>query len=150
MQQAIQLASENVETGRGGPFGAVVIKDGELISAAANQVMASNDPTAHAEVIAIRTACQKIGDFQLSGCELYTSCEPCPMCLGAIYWSRLTAFYYAADRAMAASAGFDDSLIYDQLNMPPHQRRIPGTRLLGDRGLEPFERWLKFAGRLHY
>src|ERR1700675_3521722 len=123
MREAIERAVENVRSGRGGPFAAVVVKDGHIIAAGANCVTSTNDPTAHAEMIAIREACRALSTFQLSGCELYTSCEPCPMCLGAIYWARPDHVYFGATAADAAAAGFDDSFIYDELNLPFIDRR---------------------------
>src|ERR1700733_13358603 len=125
MQEAIRQAVENVRQGRGGPFGAVVVKDGSVIATGANSVTTTNDPTAHAEVIAIREACLALGTFQLTGCEIYTSCEPCPMCLGAIYWARPDRVYYAATASDAADAGFDDSFIYEELKHAHTERRIP-------------------------
>src|SRR5579863_3842579 len=118
MSRAIQLSIENAQSGRGGPFGAVVVKDGAIVGEAANQVTATNDPTAHAEVLAIRAACKRLGAFDLGGCEIYTSCEPCPMCLGAIYWARLARVYFANAEADASKIGFDDSLIYREIAQP--------------------------------
>jgi guanine deaminase len=143
MRQAIDLALDNVRSGRGGPFGALVVKDGELIATGANSVTMENDPTAHAEVIAIRAACRALGKFQLDGCTLYTSCEPCPMCLGAIFWARPIGYYFACNRTRAAEAGFDDAFIYDQVNLSPGDRSIPGQRVLTDNYLEPFAEWAK-------
>ena len=125
MQQAIALSLENVRSGAGGPFAALVIRGGSVLASGTNQVTTLQDPTAHAEVVAIRAACQTLGSFQLSDCELYTTCEPCPMCMGAIYWARLAKVYYANTRDDAARNGFDDSLIYDQLALPPGERSIP-------------------------
>src|SRR5467141_1807893 len=124
MARAIQLAVENVRSGQGGPFGAVIVNDGNIVAEGANQVTATNDPTAHAEVLAIRQACRKLGLFELKGCELYTSCEPCPMCLGAIYWARLRRIYFANTAQDAARIGFDDSFIYSQLKQSPSLRSI--------------------------
>src|SRR3979411_299322 len=118
MVRAIQLSIENVLTGRGGPFGAFVVKDDEIIAEGTNQVTSRNDPTAHAEVLAIRDACKKLGVFDLEGCEIYTSCEPCPMCLGAIYWARLSRVFYGGTHKDAAAYGFDDSFIYQQMRLP--------------------------------
>lgn len=129
MRMAIQLATDNVVHGRGGPFGAVIVKDGAVIATGTNQVTASNDPTAHAEVMALRNACQALGTFQLAGCDLYTSCEPCPMCLAAIYWARCQALYYGNDAADAAHAGFADAMLYDEVKRPLHERRIPTERM---------------------
>jgi len=150
LRQAIALAVENVKLGRGGSFGALVVKDGAVISTGVNLVTSSNDPTAHAEVVAIRAACQTLKTFQLDGCEVYTSCEPCPMCLGAIYWARPNCFYFAASREEAAAADFDDSFIYDELHHHTTARSIPGHRLLENAGREPFEVWLKTQGKIHY
>jgi len=141
MRRAIALALDNVRTGRGGPFAAMVVKDGAVVSEGANCVTSTNDPTAHAEVIAIREACRKLGDFQLSGCDLYTTCEPCPMCLGAIYWARPARVFYACVAADAAAAGFDDAFIYDELKLPPAARRMPMQQLLRDESLEIFSAW---------
>ncbi len=142
MEMAIDLAMKNVETGAGGPFGAVVVKDGKVIATAANCVTANNDPTAHAEVMAIRKACQVLGSFQLDGCEIYTSCEPCPMCLGAFYWARPAAVYYANTRAHAANAGFDDAFIYDEISLAPEERSLKMTQLRPDTAHEHFEAWV--------
>ena len=150
MKAAIKLAVENVQSGRGGPFGAVIVKDGNLLSTAANSVTANNDPTAHAEVLAIRAACLALGDFQLEGCELYSSCEPCPMCLSAIYWARLKRFHYACTRENAAEAGFDDSFIYDQLHLRPDRRTIPGDCVQVEGPLAPFVAWAQSTQKLHY
>ena len=150
MQQAIRLATENVAHGRGGPFGAVVVKDGAVISTGANQVTASNDPTAHAEVVAIRNACQALGTFQLEGCDVYTSCEPCPMCLAAIYWSRCRAIFYGNDAAAAASAGFDDAYLYEEMKKPLQQRSLPIERLLGEEARSSFDLWQKSPYRVEY
>ena len=129
MKEAIRLATENVRAGRGGPFAAVVVKDGHIIASGTNSVTSTNDPTAHAEVTAIREACRALGTFQLSGCEIYTSCEPCPMCLGAIYWARPDRVFYAATASDAAAAGFDDSFIYEELKL----RRLPSGRFRSNR-----------------
>ena len=150
LKQAIDLAVENVRTGSGGPFGALVVKGGEVIATGTNLVTASNDPTAHAEVSAIRAACQKLGSFQLDGCEVYTSCEPCPMCLGALYWARVKAFYFAGDKDDAARGQFDDSFIYTELNKPVEGRTIPGYRLLAAEGFTPFDEWLKSQKKVPY
>jgi guanine deaminase len=150
MQEAIQRAVENVRSGRGGPFGAVVVKEGRVIAACANSVTTTNDPTAHAEVLAIREACRALGAFQLTGCDLYTSCEPCPMCLGAIYWARPDRVYFAATAGDAAGAGFDDSFIYDELKLPLQERKIPLRRMMGDEGLAPFREWTNKNDRVNY
>jgi guanine deaminase len=140
MRRAIALALENVRSG-GGPFAAVVVKGGKIIAEGANRVTANNDPTAHAEVTAIRAACLALGHFQLDGCDLYTTCEPCPMCLGAIYWSRPARVFYAGIAADAAAAGFDDAFIYDELTHPPAARRISMTQILRDESLAIFSAW---------
>ena len=150
MQRAIALAVENVRSGRGGPFGAVVVKDGKIISEGANSVTATNDPTAHAEVIAIRDACRALGNFQLTDCDIYTSCEPCPMCLGAIYWARPARVFYAATAADAAAAGFDDSFIYEQLPLPVEQRKIPMMPLLREQALAAFRVWKEKSDKIPY
>lgn len=141
MREAIRLSIENVRSGRGGPFGAIVVKDGEIIARGVNRVTESHDPTAHAEVVAIREACQKLESFQLDGCEIYTSCEPCPMCLGAIYWARPAKLYYANTRDDAAAIGFDDRFIYEEIALAPSQRRLPTLQLLRDEALEAFRFW---------
>src|SRR6267378_8170351 len=132
MRCAIALALENVHSGSGGPFAAVIAKEGRIIAEGANRVTRTNDPTAHAEVVAIREACRVLADFQLRGCDLYTTCEPCPMCLGAIYWARPARTFYAATAADAAAAGFDDAFIYDEMKIAPATRRIPMTQLMRD------------------
>ncbi len=150
MRQAIDLAIQNVLAERGGPFGALVVKEGQLIASGTNSVTTSNDPTAHAEVVAIRNACRDLGNFQLSGCELYASCEPCPMCLGAIYWARLERYYFACGREDAMAYGFDDALIYDELDRPPEERKISGQRLLRNEGIAAFEQWMRSPARIPY
>src|SRR5689334_10397797 len=139
MQKTIQLAVENVKSGRGGPFGAMVVKDGQIIATGTNQVTSILDPTAHAEVVAIRKACQALGHFELTGCEIYCSCEPCPMCLGAIYWSRLAQVFFAASGAAAADAGFDDSFIKGQICLPYQNQQLPISQLHHEQALEPFQ-----------
>ncbi|HAL65110.1 MAG: Guanine deaminase [Bacteroidetes bacterium 38_7] len=141
IQEVIELALLNVKEGKGGPFAAMIVKDGKVIVRATNTVTSSNDPTAHAEVNAIREACRILNTFQLSDCELYTSCEPCPMCFGAIYWARLKKVYFAARQEDAAQAGFDDSFIYQQLHLPHLQRNIPFIRLNHPKYRKPFELW---------
>jgi tRNA(Arg) A34 adenosine deaminase TadA len=150
MQEAIRRATENVRDGLGGPFAAVVVKDGRVIAAGANSVTATNDPTAHAEVTAIREACRELGTFQLTGCEIYTSCEPCPMCLGAIYWARPDRVFYAATASDAAAAGFDDSFIYEELKRAQADRRIPLEPMMREAGLEPFREWTQKNDRIRY
>ena len=150
MRVAIALSIENVRTGRGGPFAAVVAKDGALIGRGVNLVTATNDPTAHAEVSAIRAACQALGSFHLTGCELYTTCEPCPMCLGAIYWARLARYYYGNTRSDAARIGFDDSLIYQELAKLPEEREVGGVRLLAHEAAEAFNEWMRAPVKVPY
>jgi guanine deaminase len=139
-EHTIRLASDNVKKG-GGPFGAIIVKNGAIISTGVNSVTSLNDPTAHAEVIAIRNACEVLGDYQLNDCILITSCEPCPMCLGATYWARVKAVYYIADKKDAALAGFDDSFIYDELDRPHMQRNIPFIKMDSSDYNVPFEVW---------
>ena len=150
MRKAIELAIENVRGGRGGPFAAVVTRDGEVVASGTNLVTSTNDPTAHAEVVAIREACRTLGHFQLSGCEIYTSCEPCPMCLGAIYWARPERIYFGAGHADAAQAGFDDSFIYQQTRLPAAERKIRMLPLLREEALEPFREWEKKTDKIPY
>jgi guanine deaminase len=150
MARAIQLSIENVRSGRGGPFGTVVVKDGAIISEATNQVTATNDPTAHAEVLAIRNACKKLGVFDLQGCEIYTSCEPCPMCLGAIYWARLTRVYFANTAADASKVGFDDSAIYREIAQPHAKRQIPMIQMMRKDALAAFREWQDKPNKIGY
>jgi tRNA(Arg) A34 adenosine deaminase TadA len=150
MQRAIELAIENVRSGRGGPFGAVIVKDGAVIAEGTNCVTSSNDPTAHAEVVAIREACRKLGSFQLDGCELYTSCEPCPMCLGAIYWARPARVFYGASAGDASAAQFDDAFIFREIAQPARLRKIPMLQVMRDEALVAFRTWLDKADRIRY
>jgi tRNA(Arg) A34 adenosine deaminase TadA len=150
MRRAIELSIENVRSGRGGPFAALVVKDGEIISTGTNLVTTTCDPTAHAEVVAIRQACGKLGQFQLSGCEIYSSCEPCPMCLGAIYWARPNRVYFGNTASDAAAIGFDDSFIYQQLEVPLSERTIPMVQLLRDEALAAFREWERTSDRIPY
>ena len=150
MARAIQLSLDNVRSGRGGPFGAVVVKDGNVLAEGVNQVTATNDPTAHAEVLAIRQACQKLGTFVLKGCDLYTSCEPCPMCLGAIYWARIDKVYFGNLAEDAAKIGFDDSAIYQEIIQPHSQREIPMIPLMRDEALVAFRAWEEHRDKIHY
>ena len=143
MEKAIEVALENVISNQGGPFGAIVVKDGKIIGTGRNEVTASNDPTAHAEVQAITAACQYLNDFQLFDCEIYTSCEPCPMCIGAIYWARPKAVYYACTKEDAAKIGFDDQFIYDQLSLPIDQRNITMIQISPNQYKLPFQTWEK-------
>lgn len=150
MQEAIDLAKKNLQNGDGGPFGAVVVKDGEIVGRGYNKVVSTNDPSAHAEVNAIRDACKNLESFHLTGCEIYTSCEPCPMCLGTIYWSRINKIYYAADRNHATTAGFDDSFIYDEINIDPAKRTIPSFQIMEKESEEVFKTWVKLDNKIEY
>jgi len=150
MEQAIALATENVTSGRGGPFGSVIVRDGKVVAAGANQVTTNNDPTAHAEIVVIRKACETLGTFSLAGCEIYTSCEPCPMCLAAIYWARLDAIYFGNTAADARWAGFDDAHLYDEVKKPLEERSIPTINLMRDKAILSFEAWREHAGRIDY
>ncbi|MGA8407252.1 MAG: nucleoside deaminase [Candidatus Acidiferrales bacterium] len=150
MARAIALSLENVRQRAGGPFAAVVVKDGKIIAEGVNAVTAMNDPTAHAEVLAIREACRKLNSFDLQGCEIYTSCEPCPMCLGAIYWARPARVYYANSAADAARAGFDDAFIYQEIARPHSERRIPMLQLAQDGALAAFRAWQEKADKIRY
>jgi guanine deaminase len=150
MLRAIALGLENVRTGNGGPFAAVIARDGRILAEGANRVTRTNDPTAHAEVVAIREACRALGDFQLLGCELYTTCEPCPMCLGAIYWARPARVFYACTAADAAAAGFDDAFIYDELKHPPAGRKMPMEQILRNESLAIFSAWKQSIDKTPY
>jgi guanine deaminase len=150
MARAIQLSMENVRSGCGGPFGVVIVRNGEIIAEGVNQVTSRNDPTAHAEVVAIRQACAKLGTFELKDCELYSSCEPCPMCLGAIYWARLARIYYANTAADAAKIGFDDSFIYEEVKVPHTERRIPAIQMMREEALAAFRAWSEKPGKIAY
>jgi len=150
MEKAIALATENVTSGRGGPFGAVVVRDGKVVATGVNLVTATNDPTAHAEVAAIRNACEALGSFQLNGCSIYTSCEPCPMCLAAIYWARCDAIFYGSTAADAAAAGFDDAFLYEEMKRPVGARKILAVNLLPEKARSSFDAWKKQAGRVDY
>lgn len=149
MREAIKLSSRNIDNG-GGPFGAVIVKNGEIIATGANRVTADNDPTAHAEVNAIRAAAKYLGTFDLSGCEIYTSCEPCPMCLSAIYWARIDCIYYANTQYDARVINFDDSFIYTQLSLSPEQRSIPARRILGEEAIAAFDKWRDKEDKIEY
>ena len=150
MRMAIELATKNVETSCGGPFGAVIVRAGEVVASGANQVTVCNDPTAHAEVVAIRAACQQLGTFDLSECEIYSSCEPCPMCLTAILWARCGALYFGSTAVDASEAGFDDSFFYEQVRLPAEERRLPSANLLRDEAQKSFEAWRVCADRVDY
>jgi guanine deaminase len=150
MARAIDLAVENVKSGKGGPFAAVVVKDGRIVGEGANAVTYVNDPTAHGEIMAIRAACKNLQSFDLTGCEIYTSCEPCPMCLVASYWARLDRIHYGAWAADAAAAGFDDAFFYDQLRKPADARRIPMDSLMREQGAAPFRAWKEKTDKIPY
>ncbi len=150
MREAIRLSIENMRAGNGGPFGAVVVKDGKIIARGFNQVTSSNDPTAHAEVVAIREACKVLNSFQLDDCEIYTSCEPCPMCLGAIYWARPSKMYYANTKKDAANIGFDDQFIYEELDLPLDKRQLAAEQLLQDEAIVAFKEWEEKTNKIEY
>jgi guanine deaminase len=150
LRRAIELATRNVTSGAGGPFAAVIVRDGKIVGEGVNTVTATNDPTAHGEVNAIRAAARALGTFTLAGCELYTSCEPCPMCLAASYWARLDAIYYGACAADAARAGFDDAFLYEEMRRDPAARALPATQLLGDEAWASFAAWLASPNRIDY
>jgi tRNA(Arg) A34 adenosine deaminase TadA len=149
MRRAIELSRDNVKRG-GGPFGAVIVKDGRIVGEGANRVTASNDPTAHAEVTAIRDACTRLGTFDLSGAEIYTSCEPCPMCLAAIYWARLDRIHFANTKVDAAEIEFDDQFIYQEFAREPERRRIPMRQMLREEALAAFRDWQASATKIRY
>ena len=150
MREAIRLSIENVRAGNGGPFGAVVVKDGKIIARGFNQVTSTNDPTAHAEVVAIREACKVLNSFQLDDCEIYTSCEPCPMCLGAIYWARPSKMYYANTKKDAAKIGFDDQFIYEELELTLDKRQLSVEQLLQDEAIVAFKEWEEKINKIVY
>jgi guanine deaminase len=150
MRRAIDLAVENVRLQRGGPFGALVVRDGHVVAEGTNLVTSTNDPTAHAEVVAIRRACTALESFQIDGCDLYTSCEPCPMCLGAIYWARPARIFFGATHKDAAESGFDDSFIYQQMRLPPSERQIPMKQLIGEEAQAAFLEWRRSTEKVLY
>ena len=150
MRRAISLAQQGIDSNVGGPFGAVIVKDDVIIGEGCNQVTSTNDPTAHAEVVAIRNACRKLDSFQLDDCVLYTSCEPCPMCLGAIYWARPSKIFYAATHSDAASVGFDDQFIYEEIEKDVAERQIQTVNLLREEGLKVFKNWENKADKTEY
>ena len=150
LREAIRFSMKRMQDGEGGPFGAVVARDGTIVGTGFNRVTSTNDPTAHAEIVAIRDACSKLGTFSLAGCEIYASCEPCPMCLAAIYWARLERLHYAATRQDAAEAGFDDARIYHEIALPPAARSIPTVQDLRDEALTAFRAWAKKDDRVEY
>lgn len=141
MQEAVALSRQGMESGEGGPFGCVIVKDGQIVGRGNNRVTSTNDPTAHAEVVAIRDACKTLGAFQLDDCEIYASCEPCPMCLGAIYWARAKKIYFANNRQDAAAIGFDDSMIYEEMNKSMNERKIPIVSVGRKGAIKVFEEW---------
>ena len=149
MRKAIALSIQNIEKG-GGPFGAVIVKDGKVIATGVNRVTRNTDPTAHAEVTAIRKASKKLGTFDLAGCDIYTSCEPCPMCLGAVYWAHIDRMYYGNTKADAKNVGFDDSFIYDEIELKPEKRRLLTTQLLPDEAIEAFKAWANTENKVEY
>lgn len=150
MLRAIELARKGMENGAGGPFGCVVVKDGEIVGEGSNLVTSTNDPTAHAEVVAIRNACQNLNSFQLEGCEIYTSCEPCPMCLGAIYWARPAKMFYAATHEDAARIGFDDQFIYEEIEKPISARKIESINFLREESVKVFAAWSNKPDKIEY
>ncbi len=150
MRRAIALSCERMEAGDGGPFGAVIVRDGVIVAEGWNEVTSTNDPTAHAEMQAIRRACRELSRFDLAGCEIYTSCEPCPMCLAAIYWARLDRIYFANSRSDAATIGFDDAFIYNEIPRPLAERAIPILALLPDEGRVAFEAWARKIDKIGY
>lgn len=150
MTEAIKLGHSNIQSANGGPFGAVIVKNGKIIGRGSNKVTSSNDPTAHAEIVAIREACKELGSFQLDGCDIYSSCEPCPMCLGAIYWARPARLFFAATREDAAVAGFDDSYVYNQIPLPVSERDIVTVQLMRKAAVEVFADWVKSEKKIPY
>ena len=150
MKEAIRLAAENVKISQGGPFGAVVVKNGQIIGKGANMVTLYNDPTSHAEIVAIREAAKALNSFDLTGCELYSSCEPCPMCLGAIYWAHLNKLYYAATKDDAAKADFDDSFIYKEFSLPKEERSIESRQMMREDAVKVFEEWIESENKIPY
>jgi guanine deaminase len=150
MREAIRLSFETMRNNSGGPFGAVVVKDGKIIARGFNKVVLTNDPTAHAEVVAIREACRELNDFQLTGCDIYTSCEPCPMCMAAIYWARPDRVFYANSKVDAANIGFDDAYIYEQLELPYDARQIPLKRMMEKEAIRAFDEWAAKPDKVQY
>jgi len=150
LRRAIQLATENVTSGAGGPFAALIVRDGLIVAEAANSVTATNDPTAHGEVNAIRAACKALGAFTLAGCALYTSCQPCPMCLAAAYWARIDAIFYGAGAADAARAGFDDAFLYEEFGKEQDARSLPAKQLLSDEAWASFAAWMASGNKIEY
>ena len=150
MREAIRLSMENVQSGNGGPFGTIIVKNGKIIATGVNEVTKSNDPTAHAEMIAIRNACEKLNSFQLDECDIYCSCEPCPMCLGAIYWARPKSIYFANSKKDAAEINFDDNFIYDEFDISLNERKLPTIQLLRNEAQSAFIQWQKCEDKIEY
>ena len=150
MWEAIRLSQQNIRDGKGGPFACVIVKEGKIVARGTNLVTSTNDPTAHAEVVAIRKACKVLGTFQLNGCEVYTTCEPCPMCLGAIYWARPDRIYFANSREDAAKIGFDDMFLYEELPRKISERKIPTQQLMREEALAAFREWEQKQDKTHY
>jgi tRNA(Arg) A34 adenosine deaminase TadA len=150
MQRAIDIAFLGVDSGKGGPFGAVVVKDGVIVGEGSNEVTSTADPSAHAEVVAIRRACSSLGEFQLDGCELYTTCEPCPMCIGAIYWARPDKVYYGSTKEDAAAIGFDDNFIYNEIDLAMKDRKIPFVQMDRSETISLFEKWQDKNDKIDY
>ena len=150
LERAIELSRQGMQKGNGGPFGCVIVKDGEIVGEGVNEVLVKNDPTSHAEVVAIRNACKKLNNFQLTGCDVYTSCEPCPMCMGAIYWARPNRVIYANTKSDAAAVNFDDQFIYDEIRQPGTERQIPFIHHPHPAALEVFEQWKSLGNKLSY
>ena len=150
IHETIEMATENARRGHGGPFAAMVVVGGKVAGRGVNRVTQNNDPTAHAEVMAIRNACKELDTFKLEGAVLYTSCEPCPMCLSAIYWARIKTIYYAADNTDAARAGFDDSFIYKEIRLPIEKRAIPAIRIENEEAFKPFHAWISMENKIDY
>ena len=150
LRRAIALATENVVSGKGGPFAAVIVRGGQIVAEGVNMVTATNDPTAHGEVSAIRAACKALGTFTLAGCELYTSCEPCPMCLAASHWARLEAVFYGCSAADASRAGFDDAFLYEEFRKDPSARSLPTTQMLADEAWASFAAWIASPNKTKY
>ncbi|RAL56957.1 tRNA-specific adenosine deaminase [SR1 bacterium human oral taxon HOT-345] len=150
MEKAVELSLENMRAGKGGPFGAIIVRQGKIVGTGANHVTSDNDPTAHAEVVAIRDACKNLGTFQLDDCEIYTSCEPCPMCLAAIYWARPKAIYYANTRKDAADIGFDDDFLYEELKKNLEERSLPIHQLDKSNALKVFDEWKRKTDKIEY
>jgi len=150
LKRAIELSIDNVARRRGGPFGAVIVRDGQILAEGVNEVTGSHDPTAHAEIVAIRDACRRLGTFELKGCDIYASCEPCPMCLAAIYWSRIDKLFFAATRQDAAKAGFDDEFLYQELILPLGERSLPIEQLHREEAIAAFDAWREDHGTIRY